>query len=49
MAVCFNIKPAGKVKDQLKRDNFRKGMMLVDNDTVDPESSWEFEADVQIL
>jgi len=23
--------------------------MLVDNETEDPESSWEFEADVQIL
>ena len=24
-------------------------MMLVDNEIEDPESSWEFEADVQIL
>ncbi len=46
MAVCFNIKPAGKAKDQLKRDNFRKGMMLVEIEIEDPESSWEFEADV---
>ncbi len=46
MSVCFNIKPTGKAKDQLKRDNFRKGMLLVDNDFDDPASSWEFEADV---
>lgn len=44
---CFNIKPVGK-KDQIKRNIFRKGMMLVGKDA-HPESIWEFTAEVVIL
>jgi GTPase len=46
-AVCFHIK-GGTKKDPLKRENFRKGMMIVDR-TESPNSSWEFTAEVTIL
>jgi GTPase len=35
-------------KDQLKRNNFRKGMILVDKDSV-PTPIFDFEAEVVIL
>lgn len=44
---CFNIKPVGK-KEQIKRSIFRKGMMLVGKDA-NPESVWEFTAEIVIL
>lgn len=46
-AVCFNIKPLHK-KDQLKRNNFRKGMILLDKG-VTPLTVYDFEAEVVIL
>ena len=44
---CFNIKPVGK-KEQIKRSIFRKGMILVGKDA-EPESVWEFVAEIVIL
>uniref|UniRef100_A0A7S3JLX6 Uncharacterized protein n=1 Tax=Euplotes harpa TaxID=151035 RepID=A0A7S3JLX6_9SPIT len=44
---CFNIKPVGK-KEQMKRNVFRKGMVLVGEDA-NPESIWEFTAEIVIL
>uniref|UniRef100_A0A7S3JJK6 Tr-type G domain-containing protein n=1 Tax=Euplotes harpa TaxID=151035 RepID=A0A7S3JJK6_9SPIT len=44
---CFNIKPVGK-KEQIKRNLFRKGMVLVGED-LNPESIWEFTAEIVIL
>jgi len=35
-------------KEQLKRNHFRKGMVLLDRSTV-PKATWEFEAEVVIL
>ena len=47
-AVCFNIKPVDTKKLQLKRTNFRKGMILVDKNS-SPQSIYDFEAEVVIL
>lgn len=44
---CFNIKPQNK-KEQVKRSIFRKGMMLIGKDA-EPESIWEFTAEIVIL
>jgi len=44
---CFNIKPQNK-KEQITRSIFRKGMMLIGKDA-EPESIWEFDAEVVIL
>jgi GTPase len=44
---CFNIKPVNK-KEQIKRNIFRKGMMLIGEDAK-PESVWEFTAEMVIL
>jgi len=46
-SACFNIKIQGK-KDQLRKKDFRKGMVLVD-DKLNPKSAWEFDAEVVIL
>ena len=46
-AVCFSIKSKEK-KEQLKRQNFRKGMILVDKDA-SPQPIFDFEAEVVIL
>mmetsp|Transcript_22407 Transcript_22407/g.34665 ORF Transcript_22407/g.34665 Transcript_22407/m.34665 type:complete len:163 (-) Transcript_22407:236-724(-) len=46
-AVCFAIKSMVK-KDQLKRNHFRKGMILLDK-SLQPKSIFEFEAEVVIL
>lgn len=46
-AVCFAIKSMIK-KDQLKRQNFRKGMILLDK-SEEPVSIHNFEAEVKIL
>lgn len=46
-AVCFHIKSLDK-KFQLKRNNFRKGMILIDK-TAQPQTVSEFEAEVVIL
>jgi len=46
-AVCFAIKSQVK-KETLKRNMFRKGMILVDKDS-EPESVFDFEAQVTIL
>lgn len=49
-SVCFNIKYAPGVKkdEQLKRSDFRKGMVLVDK-KLEPKAVWEFKAEVLIL
>ena len=44
---CLAIKPANK-KEVLSRDEFRKGMVMVDGNSK-PESIWEFDAEVLIL
>lgn len=46
-AVCFSIKSLLK-KEQLKRTSFRKGMILVDKDSM-PTPIFDFEAEVVIL
>jgi GTPase len=46
-AVCFSIKPKDN-KDNLKRNNFRKGMVLIDKD-MNPTPIFDFEAEVVIL
>lgn len=46
-AVCFSIKTLMK-KEQLKRNTFRKGMILVDKDS-QPTPIFDFEAEVVIL
>ena len=46
-AVCFAIKTMVK-KEQLKRNNFRKGMILIDKDA-QPHPIYDFEAEVVIL
>ena len=46
-SVCFAIKTQVK-KEQLKRNNFRKGMVLVDRDQ-QPQPIYDFEAEVSIL
>jgi GTPase len=46
-AVCFSIKTQVK-KEQLKRNNFRKGMVLLDKDAT-PYPIYDFEATVIIL
>jgi GTPase len=46
-AVCFSIKSMVK-KDTLKRNNFRKGMILLDK-ACEPISIHNFEAEVKIL
>lgn len=46
-AVCFHIKSVDK-KYQLKRNNFRKGMVLIDK-SLPPSIVYEFEAEVVIL
>ena len=46
-AVCFAIKSMVK-KDNLRRNNFRKGMIMLDKD-VEPTSIQNFEAEVKIL
>ena len=46
-AVCFSIKSLIK-KEQLKRNNFRKGMILIDKDS-QPQPIFDFEAEVVIL
>ena len=46
-AVCFSIKAVDK-KMQLKRTQFRKGMILVDK-SVNPQSTYDFDAEVIIL
>ena len=46
-AVCFHIKSLVK-KDQLKRNHFRKGMILIDKNT-SPQIIYDFEAEVIIL
>lgn len=46
-AVCFAIKSLVK-KETLKRNMFRKGMILVDKDA-EPQSVFDFEAQVTIL
>ena len=45
--MCFCIKSQVK-KDQLKKKSVRKGMLLVD-ESLCPETAWEFEAEVVIL
>jgi GTPase len=44
---CLAIRPQNK-KDSLGRDDFRKGMVLMDP-TLKPEPIWEFEAEVLVL
>lgn len=44
---CFNIKPT-KATEKLTRQDFRKGMLLVDP-VLKPEPVWEFEAEISIL
>jgi GTPase len=46
-AVCFHIKSLVK-GDQLKRTNFRKGMILLDKNEA-PLSIYDFDAEVVIL
>jgi len=46
-AVCFAIKSMLK-KDTLKRQGFRKGMIMLDK-AVSPNSVYNFEAEVKIL
>lgn len=46
-AVCFAIRSLIK-KEQLKRNHFRKGMILVDKDSR-PQPIFDFEAEVVIL
>lgn len=46
-AVCFGIKTVDK-KLQLKRTQFRKGMILVDK-SANPQSTYDFDAEVIIL
>ena len=46
-AVCFAIKTQAK-KEQLKRNNFRKGMVMVDREA-QPQPIYDFEAEVVIL
>lgn len=46
-AVCFHIKSLDK-KYVLKRNNFRKGMVLIDKAS-QPATVYEFEAEVVIL
>lgn len=46
-AVCFHIKAVNK-KDQLKRQAFRKGMILIDKNST-PQTVYDFEAEVVIL
>jgi GTPase len=46
-AVCFSIKPVDK-KFNMKRTQFRKGMILVDKNS-SPQSVYDFEAEVIIL
>jgi len=46
-AVCFAIKTKVK-KEQLKRNNFRKGMILIDKDA-EPHPIYDFDAEVVIL
>jgi len=41
------VKPVNK-KDDLKRDDFRKGMVLIDT-KLKPAPIWEFEAQIKIL
>ena len=44
---CLAIKPTHK-KDTLSREEFRKGMILIDA-SLKPEPIWEFEAEILIL
>jgi len=44
---CLAIRPVNK-KDTLNREDFRKGMILIDP-SLKPEPIWEFEAEVLIL
>jgi len=44
---CLAIRPTNK-KDSLGRDDFRKGMVLMDP-SLKPEPIWEFEAEVLVL
>jgi GTPase len=46
-AVCFAIKTLVK-KETLKRNNFRKGMILIDKEA-EPQPIYDFEAEVVIL
>jgi len=46
-SVCFAIKTQVK-KEQLKRNNFRKGMVLIDKEA-QPQPIYDFEAEVVIL
>ena len=46
-SVCFAIKSLVK-KHELKRNHFRKGMVLIDRE-IQPTPVWEFEAEVMIL
>lgn len=46
-AVCFSIKSLVK-KETLKRNHFRKGMILIDKDAT-PQPIFDFEAEVVIL
>ena len=43
--MCLAIKPVNK-KDELKRDDFRKGMVLIDT-KLKPAPIWEFEAQIK--
>lgn len=44
---CLSIKPVNK-KDSLSRDDFRKGMVLIDP-SLKPEPIWDFECEIVIL
>jgi len=46
-SACFNIRAANK-KEQLKKNQIKKGMVVVDR-SLTPETAWEFEAKVVIL
>ena len=47
-AACFAIRYHGAKKEQLKKSNVRKGMVIIDR-TCNPKASWEFNAEVVIL
>ncbi len=47
-AACFAIRYHGSKKEQLKKSNVRKGMVVVDK-SIGPKATWEFSSEVMIL
>jgi GTPase len=47
-AACLAIRYHGAKKEQLKKSNVRKGMVIIDK-ALNPRASWEFNAEVVIL